>query len=158
MKRLFCIFILVAGAAWLSAAFGQCQQTLDDVYATVAADLGLDTLPVRTIKVVQASFKTTGIKPTDEPAAATQRLRNNDYLIALYCEMDTDRLVRVLLHEFVHILQMQTGRLQVFKHYIAFDGQLYTRTTEWQDRPFEMEAIAMADRLYEKYFAPKAAR
>lgn len=129
----------------------KCQPVhFDDVFDSVAHDLGFDTGNVQ-ISVRDAYFTRT-IKFDDEPAAATVKLRREFYRIDIYFSLGHDRLIRALIHEFIHVSQMRSGRLVVNKHSIVYDNVIYTDDMPYLDRQFEIDAIQMADELFNKYF------
>ena len=134
------------------SVFAQSANTdlFDTVFNTVAHDLGFDTMDVR-IRIIDGNMHD-GLKPTDEPAACTARTRKKSYVIYIYFALDRDRMIRALIHEFVHVRQMATGRMLVKRDSIIFNGVGYTKFTPYDQRPFEIEAIHVADILFTKYF------
>ena len=127
------------------------ETVFDTVYNTVAHDLGLDTMDVN-ISIRDAYFHD-GLKPTDNPAACAERINNRSFRIYIYFALDRDRLIRSIIHEFVHVHQMASGRMNVTRRSIIFDGVEYSKSMQWDERPFEIEAINKSDELFNKYFA-----
>lgn len=122
----------------------------DTVYNAIAHDMGLDTMDVR-IKIMDGNMHD-GLKPTDEPAACTARLTKRTYVIYIYFALDRDRMIRAMIHEFEHVRQMATGRMYVTRNSIVYCGTEYTKSTPYDKRPFENDAIHVADELFNKYF------
>jgi hypothetical protein len=120
------------------------------VYNTVAHDLGLDTIDVQI--TVSESFFSVNIPIGDNPCASTQKVNNHSYIVYIYCSMDKSELIKTLIHEFTHIKQMYTGRMQVTRKYILFDGVKITKDVPWNERPFEIEANDAETSLFNKYF------
>jgi len=120
------------------------------IYKTVAHDLGLDTMDVR-IKIWQ-SFEQKHMPTGDVPVASTQKSGKRAYTIYIYYEMDGARLTTVVIHELVHVAQMQSGRMIVGRKCITFDGIQYTKDTPYNVRPFEVEAMNIASELFNRYF------
>ncbi|MDD4972514.1 MAG: hypothetical protein PHT07_24040 [Paludibacter sp.] len=145
---------LILATLVLASLSGVCKaQNVDlpaEVYNTVSHDLGLDTVDIN-IKVREAFFLK-NMPAKDQPAAATQKVGKKTYVIDIYYNLDTARLRMALIHELVHVSQMQAGRMIVGNKYIMFDGEKIMKEMPYQVRPFEVEAMTIADELFNKYF------
>jgi hypothetical protein len=126
------------------------DMVFNHIYQTVAHDLGLDTMDVR-IKIWQ-SFEQKHMPTSNEPVASTQKSGKRSYTIYIYYQMEGARLTTVIIHELVHVAQIQSGRMLVGRRSIIFDGQEYTKDIPYNVRPFEVEAMNRAEELFNKYF------
>lgn len=59
----------------------------------------------------------------------------------------------MLCHEMWHLKQYQEERLSISADYkkVTFEKKVYDKTTKYEDRPWEIEAFAMQNRLWKQY-------
>lgn len=143
-------FILIIMMMSSMTAFAQYENVFDTVFNTVAHDLGFDTMDIR-IRVMDGNMHD-GLKPTDEPSACVSRTGKHSYVVYIYFALERDRMIRATIHEFIHIRQMETGLMFVKRNSIVYCGTEYTKSTPYDERPFEIEAMQMAETLFTKYF------
>jgi hypothetical protein len=148
MKKI--MFIAMMSFIMMSGICQSHENLFDTIFNAVSHDLGFDKMNVE-IQIRDAHF-CTHIKSTDEPAASAEHLRKNKYLIYIYFNLDHDRLVRAVIHELVHVNQMQSGRMFVKRDCIIYNGFSYNKTMPYNERPFERDAIKKSDELFNKYF------
>ena len=70
----------------------------------------------------------------------TRKIAPNTYMIDLNGFYDSTRLERTIIHELVHVLQMQEGRLEVHAEHILWLDQPWKFNTPYTKRPWEIEA------------------
>lgn len=70
------------------------------------------------------------------------------YLMLLNEDMDSIQLRETLSHEFIHINQHETGRLESFGNWFIWEGDtIKGNTVPYRDRPFEIEAYNNQDSI-----------
>lgn len=67
----------------------------------------------------------------------------------------TDPIVRILLHETVHLSQYVSGdlSLDLDRNIYTWKGQTYGPEIEYRKRPWEIEAFKIADQLWKEWKA-----
>lgn len=73
---------------------------------------------------------------------------NDRYLIGINADEIDTRLVYVVCHEFCHIMQIESGELDLTNR--TWQGKSYVQT-EYFSRPFEIGARVIGGKLVEKF-------
>lgn len=78
-----------------------------------------------------------------------------DYIIELRSDLRGEELFRTIIHEMVHVKQYVTGALEQ-SHEDGTGPRMFWKTLDmtevpYQERPWEIEAHKLEDRLYESF-------
>lgn len=75
------------------------------------------------------------------------------YSLIIRSRTSARELESIIFHESVHLLQYESGRLDVdpITGWAKWDGQHYSNKTPYRDRPWEKEAFRGQDALIKKY-------
>ena len=76
--------------------------------------------------------------------------RPREFEIELHNRMDVDHYTKTLLHELWHVYQHVKGHLKDNRHHRLWKGVDHS-DTDYDDQPWEQEAIQMEEILFEKY-------
>ena len=79
----------------------------------------------------------------------TRELRPGIYMVDLNPAYSWHKLERVLLHELVHVAQFHSGRLKTNAKHFQFDNKAYPFHYPYSERPWELEAIRVSEKICE---------
>ena len=114
------------------------------VLSLVSKDLNLDTtnLNINMVRFDEKANRTY--------LAIAEKISKTSYKISMW-DFYREDLIRILIHELVHVQQFNEGRLILTNTYLSFDGVVITTKTPYGERTYEMEADQTAKELYLKY-------
>lgn len=118
----------------------------EKIINVVASDIVIDTSKNITIYLCEAKF---GGLNEEEAIVRTQV--KGVYIINITSRMTEEQKIIVFIHELIHISQIENGRLKTGKNYVYFEDKLYTNKTAYLERPYEVEALKLSNKLYWKY-------
>ena len=114
------------------------------VLSLVSKDLNLDTtnLNINMVRFDEKANRTY--------LAIAEKISKTSYKISMW-DFYREDLIRILIHELVHVQQFNEGRLILTDTYLSFDGVAITTKTPYGERKYEIEADQKAKELYLKY-------
>jgi hypothetical protein len=119
-------------------------QFLEDIAIFVASTLGLNPCNI-----------TVNIAGTFEESSYCSMDSYNNYDVIIQAGMSEKDLVKMIAHEFVHIRQVQQGRLIITPESLVWEDKNYPlhqfESDEYFLSPWEMEARALEDWIFHKW-------
>jgi len=80
----------------------------------------------------------------------TDDINPREFLVEVHNRLDVDAYVKILLHELWHVYQHVRGDLVDYPEKRCWKGIDHTETN-YEDQPWEKEAVEMENELYEEY-------
>ena len=81
---------------------------------------------------------------------------DREYTIRIDTSLSIEDITSTILHEMVHVHQYITGRLRSkWVHEVTFERVVYPIDMIYEERPWEIEAAELEERLMEKYSETK---
>ena len=115
------------------------------IVALTAKDLNLDTTGLR-IFVSQSKFNT---KMTNEIGAINYK--DGLYFINIDESLAKGYLIKIFMHELVHIAQIQQKRLVIMSVNVWFENVVYAGNVPHDERKYEKEAMNKSNELSWKF-------
>ncbi len=120
----------------------------ENVIKTVATDLKLDSVNI----IISSNDFNSKMFRFEHAIATVKRVDSNTYSINVNDNNIRGWLIPSLIHEIVHIKQMHTYSLMIFKNYAVYKDEIYTvENSSYVNRAYEAEADKIAKALYSKY-------
>lgn len=154
MKKLILILLIVFATGMLLNGSSNIVSNNYDIKSTelfnriitlTAKDLNLDTTGLR-IFVSQSKYNA---KMTKEIGAIT--FADSIYSINMDEGLTKTFLIKIFLHELVHIAQIQQKRLLIMKVNVWFEGEIYSGNVPHDERKYEKEAMNKSNELLWKF-------
>lgn len=152
-KLLLIIFLLFASDVFLSASLNivnsydsKRMELFNRIITLTAKDLNLDTAYLR-ININRNRFN-----PMGTSEMGTTIYADSIYYIFLNNNLDKGLLIRVFIHELVHVSQIQQKKLIIMSGNVWFNGTVCAENELNYKRKYEEEAKIKTNELIKKYF------
>jgi hypothetical protein len=80
----------------------------------------------------------------------TVHVDDNEFEIEIQAGLDTEDLIRTIIHELIHVQQQVSGKLKHDGFISYWDGEVVI-PVQYEETPWEIDAYSREDTLYEKW-------